>query len=137
MTTGEARLCLRCHKYRPVASNGIERRHQVADKREVILVRTFMHVYRVEVPEANIDRLLDIREEAMAEAQRLCPSLIGAELVELSDGTWLDILTWDREDGFDMLMAQADQFSLVSDMHGLLGEGPAPDVGTVRHSVRS
>ncbi len=98
---------------------------------------TFMHVYRVEVPPGNVDQLLEIRGEAIAVAQRPCPSLIGADLVELSDGAWLDILTWDRADGVDQLMAQADQFNLVSEMHDLVGEGPAPDVGTVRHSVRS
>lgn len=98
---------------------------------------TYVHVFRAEVPAENVERLLEIRGEAIAEAQRLCPSLIGADLVELGDGVWLDILTWDRSDGIDLLMAQADKFDVVSQMHALLGESAEPDFGTVRHSVRS
>ncbi|HDH03022.1 MAG TPA: hypothetical protein ENH15_02095 [Actinobacteria bacterium] len=100
-------------------------------------MNSLMHVYKFEVPEANVERLLEIRDEAIDEAQRLCPSLIRADLVELSNGVWLDILTWDRQDGFDLLMAQADQFEAVAEMHGLVLDGPEPDVGAVRHSVVS
>jgi hypothetical protein len=53
-----------------------------------------LQIIRTDVPAANFDGLLAVREEAIAEAQRLCPSLIGAELVRLDDDVWLDILTW-------------------------------------------
>ena len=54
----------------------------------------YVQIIRTEVPAANVDGLLAVREEAIAEAQRLCPLLIDAELVQLDDGVRLDILTW-------------------------------------------
>ena len=43
-----------------------------------------------------MERLLELGPAAIAEAQRLCPELLGAELVRLEDGTWLDVLRWSR-----------------------------------------
>jgi hypothetical protein len=39
-----------------------------------------------------VERLLEVRPAAIAEAQRLCPELLRADLVRLEDGTWLDVL---------------------------------------------
>jgi hypothetical protein len=51
-------------------------------------------IFRVRVPETSVPMLLEIRPAAIAEAQRLCPALLRAELVRLEDGSWLDLLTW-------------------------------------------
>ena len=95
----------------------------------------YVQIIRSEVPEANVDGLLAVREKAIAEAQRLCPSLIGAELVELGEGVWLDILTWSEADGEAALMAQAEQFSAVAEMHGMFSEMHGSEVGRSRHTV--
>jgi hypothetical protein len=79
-----------------------------------------LQVWRARVPEGSVARLLELRPAAIAEAKRLCPELLAAELVRLDDGTWLDVLRWSAPDGEERLMRQADRFDAVSKMHALL-----------------
>ncbi len=95
----------------------------------------YVQIIRTEVSEANVEKLLAIRGEAIAEARKLCPSLIGAELVQLDGGVWLDVLTWNEPDGEAALMAHAEQFSAVAEMHGLFGDMHGSEVGRVRHKA--
>lgn len=87
----------------------------------------YLQVWRARVPEENVEPLLEVRPRAIAEAQRLCPDLVGADLVRLDDGTWLDILRWSTPNGVDHLMAQADRFDAVTKMHDLLED--ADEIG--------
>lgn len=80
----------------------------------------YLQVWRARVPEDNVEQLLELRPVAIAEAQRLCPELLGAELVRLGDGTWLDVLRWSTADGEERLMQHADRFDAVHQMHELL-----------------
>jgi hypothetical protein len=80
----------------------------------------YLQVWRANVAEASVERLLELRPAAIAEAQRLCPELLGADLVRLEDGTWLDVLRWSCPDGEERLMAHAEQFDAVEKMHALL-----------------
>ena len=95
----------------------------------------YVQIIRADVPAANVDGLLAIRDEAIAEAQRLCPSLIGAELIQLDAGVWLDILTWSEADGEALLMAQAEHFSAVAKMHGMFSDMHGSEVGRAWHTV--
>lgn len=97
----------------------------------------YVQIIRTEVPEASVDDLLAVRGEAIAEAQSLCPSLIGAELIQLDDGVWLDILTWSEPDGEAVLMAQAEHFSAVAEMHGMFSDTHGSEVGRSRHTVEA
>ena len=80
----------------------------------------YLQVWKARVNEASVGRLLELRPAAIAEAQRLCPELLAAELVHLDDGTWLDVLRWSCPDGEERLMLQAEQFDAVTKMHALL-----------------
>jgi hypothetical protein len=80
----------------------------------------YLHVWRARVPEGNVRRLLEVRPAAIAEAQALCPELLGADLVRLEDGTWLDVLRWSAPDGDERLMQHAARFDAVEKMHALL-----------------
>ena len=80
----------------------------------------YLQIFRARVPEESVAALLEIRPAAIAEAQRLCPELLRAELVRLDDGTWLDVLTWSRPDGEQRLMARAAEFDAITKMHDLL-----------------
>jgi hypothetical protein len=80
----------------------------------------YLHVWRARVPEGNVQRLLEVRPAAIAEAQALCPELLGADLVRLEDGTWLDVLRWSAPDGDERLMQHAAKFDAVEKMHALL-----------------
>lgn len=80
----------------------------------------YMQVWRARVPEEAVERLLAVRPAAIAEARRLCPELLAADLVRLDDGTWLDVLRWSVPDGEERLMRHADRFDALVKMHDLL-----------------
>jgi hypothetical protein len=80
----------------------------------------YLQVWRARVPEGNVERLLQIRPAAIAEARGLCPELLGADLVRLEDGTWLDVLRWSAPDGEERLMQHAAKLDAVAKMHALL-----------------
>jgi len=82
----------------------------------------YLQVWRAQVAEGSVERLLELRPAAIAEAQRLCPELLGADLVRVGDGTWLDVLRWSCSDGEERLMQRADQFDAVAKMHELLAD---------------
>jgi hypothetical protein len=98
---------------------------------------TYMTVWRTRVPEASVADLLAVREEAIAEAQRLCPELLRAQLVRLADGEWFDVLTWSVADGEDRLMARAADFDALHRMHALSGDILGADRGEVVHTRES
>jgi Sigma-70 region 2 len=62
-------------------------------RREETPVGEYLQIFRARVPQQSVAALLEIRPAAIAEAQRLCPELLRAQLVRLDDGTWLDVLT--------------------------------------------
>ncbi len=80
----------------------------------------YLQVWRARVPPEAVEPLLSVRSAAIAEARRLCPELLAAELVRLEDGTWLDVLRWSVPDGEERLMAHADRFDALGKMHDLL-----------------
>jgi hypothetical protein len=82
----------------------------------------YLQVWRARVDDTNVERLLELRPAAIAEAQRLCPDLLAADLVRLEDGTWLDVLRWSHADGEERLMQHAEQFDAVEKMHALLAD---------------
>ncbi len=91
----------------------------------------YVQVWRAKVPEGGEDRLLAVRPGAIAEAKRLCPELLRADLVNLGDGTWLDVLTWSVPDGEERLMARAEEFRELHAMHELLEDPEALGRGEV------
>lgn len=96
----------------------------------------FVQVFRCRVNPDNAEALSEIRGKAIAQAQSVCPELLHTELVRVSDDTWLDILTWSRADGAEVLMAKAEGLSLLGEMHGLLDEVLDMSLGEVVHSTR-
>ena len=94
----------------------------------------YLQIFRAGVPQQSVAALLEIRPTAIAEAQRLCPELLRAQLVRLDDGTWLDVLTWGRPDGERRLLARAAEFHAVTRMHDLLADVEEPLRGEIIHS---
>jgi len=97
-------------------------------------VPVYLQIFRARVPEESVAALLQIRPAAIAEAQRLCPDLLRAELVRLDDGAWLDVLTWRSADGERRLMARAAEFDAIIKMHGLFADVEAPVRGEIVHT---
>ncbi len=96
-----------------------------------------VQVYRAKVDPANVARLLEVRPQAIAQAQAACPMLVRAELIRLDEQTWLDILTWSEPGAADKLMAVAGDLPLLGEMHALIGEVLAVDTGELAHSTLS
>lgn len=94
----------------------------------------YLQIFRARVPEESVATLLEIRPAAIAEAQRLCPELLRAQLVRLDDTTWLDVLTWSRPDGERRLMERAAEFDAVTTMHDLLVDVEEPLRGEIVHT---
>ena len=91
----------------------------------------YVQVWRAKVPERSVKSLLAVRQDAIAEAQRLCPELLNAELVRLGDGTWLDVLRWSVADGEERLMSRADEFDALHRMHSFLEDAEQVGRGAV------
>lgn len=91
----------------------------------------YVQVWRAKVADEDVEPLLAVRPSAIAEAKRLCPELVRADLVNAGDGVWLDVLTWSVPDGDDRLMAKADQFGALHQMHAYLGSAEQVGRGEV------
>jgi hypothetical protein len=96
-----------------------------ARSREEIEMTEYLTVWRAKVVDGDVKPLLDVEPKAIAEAKRLCPDLLGADLVNLGDGTWFHVLRWSAPDGTGRLMARAEEFDVV---HTMLGYVPDADV---------
>jgi hypothetical protein len=94
-------------------------------------VGEYLQIFRAGVPQPSVAALLEIRPAAIAEAQRLCPELLRAQLVRLDDGTWLDVLTWGRPDGQQRPRARVAEFHAVTRMHDLLADVEEPLRGEI------
>ena len=92
---------------------------------------TYLQVWKATVADSDVDRLLAVRSEAVAEAKRLCPALLRADLVRAGDGTWLDVLTWDAADGEERLMARAGEFDALNRMHSFMADAAPVGRGAV------
>jgi hypothetical protein len=97
-------------------------------------VGEYLQIFRARVPEQSVAALLEIRPAAIAEAQRLCPELLRAQLIRLDDTTWLDVLTWSRPDGEQRLLKRAAEFDAITKMHDLLVDVEAPLRGEIVHT---
>ncbi len=91
----------------------------------------YVQVWRAKVAEGVVEQLLAARPAAIAEAKRLCPELLRADLVQVGDGTWLDVLTWSVPDGEERLMAHAERFDKIHAMHELLEDAETIGRGQV------
>ena len=80
----------------------------------------YVQVWRAKVAEDQVEPLLAVRPAAIAEAQRLCPELLSAELVRVGEGTWLDVLRGSVADGEERLMSRAAEFEALHTMHRFL-----------------
>jgi hypothetical protein len=85
----------------------------------------FLQVFRARVPREGVAALLEIEPMAIAEAQRLCPVLLGAQLVRVDEDTWLHVLSWSAGDGEEQLMQRAAEFDAVARLHDLLADADA------------
>jgi hypothetical protein len=80
----------------------------------------YVQVWKAKVSAGDVAELLAVRPAAIAEARRLCPALVRAQLVRVDDEIWLDVLTWSAPDGEEQLMANSENFDALHRMHSFL-----------------
>ncbi len=91
----------------------------------------YVQVWQAKVADEAVEQLLAVRPAAIAEAMRLCPELVGADLVDIGGGQWLDVLRWTCPDGEERLMGKAEEFQALNEMHGLLEDATQIGRGAV------
>jgi hypothetical protein len=93
-----------------------------------------VEIYRVRVDPANVERLLEIHDAAVAEYQQRVPELLGIDLVRLDDDVWLDIIRWSEPVDDERLAAASACTPTAAKLHTLMSEELAHDRGEVVHS---
>jgi hypothetical protein len=96
-----------------------------------------IEIYRVKVEPANVERMLEIHDAAVAEYQEQVPELLGAELVRLDGDVWLDVLRWSGPVDEARMNAAAACTPVASELHRLLGDELGHDRGELVHSAGS
>jgi hypothetical protein len=98
-------------------------------------IMPLIEIYRVKIDPANVGRLLEIRDAAVAEFQDQVPELLQAELVRLDDETWLDVLRWSAPVEPERLGAAASCTPASAEMHALIAEELGHDRGELVRST--
>jgi hypothetical protein len=97
-----------------------------------------IEIYRARIAPANVERLLEIRDAAVAEFREQVPELLQADLVRLDRDTWLDILTWSDPVAPERVEQAAACTPTSAEMHSLMDQVLAHDSGElVRSSSRA
>jgi len=99
-------------------------------------IMPLIEIYRVRMNPANVERLLEIHDQAVAEYQEQVPELLGIELVRLDDDTWLDILRWSGPVDPQRLEAAACS-PAAAEVHALMAEELGHDRGELVHTSGS
>lgn len=96
-----------------------------------------IEIYRVRIDPADVERLLEIREAAVAEFREQVPELLQADLVRLDGDRWLDVLTWSEAVDPERIGKAAECTPTSAEMHGLIAEELGHDRGELVHSSGS
>jgi hypothetical protein len=94
-----------------------------------------IEIFRVRIDPANVDRLLEIHDAAVAEFQQQVPELLGIDLVRLDDDVWLDIIRWSETADPERLAAASACTPTAAELHALMGEKVGHDRGELVHSA--
>jgi hypothetical protein len=93
-----------------------------------------IEIYRAKIDPADVERLMEIRADAVAEFRRQVPELLQADLVRLEGDVWLDVLTWSAPVDEQRVSQAASAAPKSAEMHSLITEVLGHDRGEVVHS---
>ena len=96
-------------------------------------MNSFIDVFKVEVPESQAERLLELRGIALPELRRRCPGLLRAELVRIDATTWLDLLEWRDAQAAEEAATHFGAIPELIEMHELVGKPERHERGEVVH----
>ena len=98
---------------------------------------SLIEIYRAKIAPEDVERLLEIRSDAVTEFQQQVPELLQADLVRLEADVWLDVLTWSAAVDDERISQAASAAPKSAEMHSLIGEVLGHDRGDVVHSSGS
>ena len=93
-----------------------------------------IEIYRAKIDPADVERLMEIRADAVAEFRRQVPELLQADLVRLEGDVWLDVLTWSEPVDEQRISEAASAAPKSAEMHSLITEVLGHDRGELVHS---
>jgi hypothetical protein len=96
-----------------------------------------IEIYRARIDRANVARLLEIRADAVAEFREEVPELRRAELVQLDDEMWLDVLVWSEPVDEERIARASQCTPTAAEMHSLITDVIDHDRGEIVHSTHS
>jgi hypothetical protein len=96
-----------------------------------------IEIYRAKIDPAEVDRLMEIRADAVAEFQEQVPELLQADLVRLEDDVWLDVLVWSAPVEEQRISQAASAAPTSVEMHALISDVLGHDRGEIVHSTGS
>lgn len=96
-----------------------------------------IEIYRARIDPANVDRLMEIRAQAVAEFQEQAPELLQADLVRLEDDVRLDVLVWSAPIDEQRISQTASRAPKSVEMHALIADVLGHDRGEIVHSTGS
>jgi hypothetical protein len=94
-----------------------------------------IEIYRARIDPANVDRLMEIRAQAVAEFREQAPELLQANLVRLEDDVWLDVLVWSAPIDEQRISQTASCAPKSIEMHALISDVLGHDRGEIVHST--
>jgi hypothetical protein len=96
-----------------------------------------IEIYRARIDPANVNRLMEIGAQAVAEFQEQLPEVVQADLVRLEDDVWLDVLVWSAPIDKQRISQAASAAPTNVEMHGLISDVLGHDRGESVHSTSS
>ena len=96
-----------------------------------------IEIYRAKIDPAQVDRLLEIRADAVAEFREHVPQLLQADLVRLDDDVWLDVIVWSEPVDEERVAGAAGAGAATAEMHALITDVIGHDRGEIGHSTGS
>lgn len=99
------------------------------------VMKPIVDVFKAEIDQSDVDQLLAARRTAIPALTKLVPGLLRADLVQLDDGSWLDILVWRDEASAAAAMACSADIPTLHEMHDIIGAPERHERGRVEHSL--
>ena len=92
-------------------------------------------IFHATIAEADVERLLAVREVGVARLRERCPGLRRAELIRVDATTWVDLLTWEDAEAAEEAAKHFGDIPELHEMHEIVGTPTAYERGTIEHAA--
>lgn len=92
-------------------------------------------IFHATVAEQDVERLLAVRDEAIAGLRERCGGPRRAELVRVEGTTWMDLVVWDDEAAAEEAARHFSAVPALGEMHAIIGTPTSRSRGSVEHAA--